>query len=110
MYESGEIVTENIAKSFNSYFELITDFLKLFDWPLQSKISDNKVQNIVKIFSDHLSVVEIKQKFKSNKNFFLQCGFGSTVRKVMKNLSSDKATTGEFPVNVLKIVKFAFLN
>ena len=35
--ENGEILTENIkiAKTFNSYFESITDSLELFDWPLQ---------------------------------------------------------------------------
>ena len=39
--KNGEIVTENIkiAKSFNLYFESVTDSLELFAWPLQSNIS-----------------------------------------------------------------------
>ena len=52
--ENGEILTENIkiAKTFNSYFKLVTDSLELFDSPLQSNISllEKIVQNIVKNF------------------------------------------------------------
>ena len=47
--ESGEILTENmkIAETFNSYFNSVTDSLELFDWPHQSKVSSDKVQNII---------------------------------------------------------------
>ena len=109
--ENGEILTENIkiAKSFNSYFESVTDSLELFDWLLQSNISYGKVQNIVESFSNHPSIIEINQKFKWNKKFSFQCVSEATVRKVVKSLPSDKATAGEIPVNVLKIVKFTFL-
>ena len=50
--ENSEILTQNIkiGKTFNSYFESITDSLELFDCPLQSNIPNRKVQNIVKIF------------------------------------------------------------
>ena len=43
-------------------------------------------------------IIKIKQKFKLNKKFSFQCVFVATVWK----LPSDKATTGEIPVNVLK--------
>ena len=70
--ENGEILTENIkiAKTFNSCFESVTDSLQLLDWPLQSNISYEKVQNIVKRFSNHPSIIKIKLKFKLNKKFF----------------------------------------
>ena len=62
--ENGEILTENIkiAKTFNSYFESVTDSLELFDWPLQLNFSYDKVQNIITSFSNHPSIIEIKHK------------------------------------------------
>ena len=91
-----------IAKTFNSYFESVTDSLELFDWPLQSNISYDKVQNIIKSFSNHPSIIKIKHKFKLNKKFSFQCVSEATVRKVVKSLPSDKATAREIPVNILK--------
>ena len=97
MNKNGEILTESItiAKTFNSYSESVTD-------SLQSNISYES-------FSKHPSTIKIKQKFKLNKKLSFQCVSEATVRKVKKKLPSNKATTGEILVNVLKIVKFAFL-
>ena len=108
--ESGEILTENIkiAKTFNSYFKSVTDCLELFNWPLQPNVSCDKVQNIIKRFSNHPSIIKIKHKFKLNKNFSFQCVSETTIRKVVKSLPSDKGTAGEVPINVLKIVKLLF--
>ena len=90
--KSDKILTENIkiTKNFNSYFESI-----------QSNICEGKVLNIVKAFSNNPSIIKIKQKF--------QCVSVATVRKVVKNLPSDKATAGTSPVK-RKIVNFAFLS
>ena len=109
--ENCEILTENIkiAKTFNLYFEPITDSLVLFDWPFQLNISDGKVQNIVRIFSSHPSIIRIKQKFKLSKKFFFQYVSEATL-KVVKNLRSDKATAGAIPVNILKNSEICFLN
>ena len=109
--KSGEILTENmkIFKTFNSYFESITDSLELFYWPLQSNVSCDKVQNIIKSFSNHPSIIKIKRKLKLNKKLSFQCVSKATVTKVVKSLPSDKAPAGEIPVNVLKNVKMAFL-
>ena len=68
------------------------------------------MQIIVKDFSHHLSIIEIKQKYKLNKKFFFQCVSEATVRKVVKNLPSDKATAGEIPVNVLKYSEICFFD
>ena len=86
-----------IAKTFNSYFGLITDSLELLDWTSQLNTSDDKVHNFVKNFSNHLSTFEIKQKFKLNNIFSFQCDSEGTVRKFVKNLPSDKATAAEIP-------------
>ena len=98
-----------IAKTFNTYFESVTDSLELFDWPLQPNVFCDEVQNIIESFSHHFSIIKIKHKLKLNKKFSFQCISEATVRKVEKSLPSDKATAVEIPVNVLKIVKIAFL-
>ena len=61
--ENGEILTEDvkIAKTFNSYFESIRDSLDLFEEPLQSNISYEKVQNIFIIFSNYPIIIKINQ-------------------------------------------------
>ena len=63
--ESGEILTENmkIAKTLNSYFKTVTDSFELVDWSLQSNFPCDKVQNIIKSFSNHHSIIKIKHKF-----------------------------------------------
>ena len=68
--ENGEVLTENIliAQIFNSHFESVTDSLELFDWPFRSKISFDKVQNVIKSFSNHPSIIKIHFKFKLNTN------------------------------------------
>ena len=104
MNKNGEILTERIkiAKTFNSYFESVTNSLELFDWPFQSNIFYAKAQNIIKSFSNHPSVIKINHKFKLIKKFSFYCVSEATIRKVVKILPSDKATTGEIPVNALK--------
>ena len=99
--ENSEILTENIliAKMFNSYFQSVTDSLELFDWPFRSNISFYKVQNIIKSFSNHPSIIKIKHKFKLSKKLSFQRVSEAIVRKVVKSLPSDKATAGEIPVN-----------
>ena len=99
-----------IAKAFNLCFESVTDFLELFDWLLQSNVSCDKVQNIIKNFSNHPSIIKIKHKFKLNKKFSFQCVSEATVRKVVKSLPSDKATAGEIPINVLKNCENCFFD
>ena len=68
--ENSEILTENIkiANTFNSYLESVTDSLELYDWPLQVNISYDKVNNIIKRFSNHPNIIKIKHKLKLNKN------------------------------------------
>ena len=110
--ENSEILTKNmkIAKAFNLCFESVTDFLELFDWLLQSNVSGDKVQNIIKNFSNHPSIIKIKHKSKLNKKFSFQCSSEATVRKVVKKLPSDKATAGEILVNILKNCFFDLTN
>ena len=110
--ESGKILTENIkiVYTFNSYFKSVTDSLEIFYWPLQPDVSCDKVENIIKRFSNHPSIIKIKHKFKISKKFSFQCVSEATLRKVVKSLLSDKATAGEIPVNELKNCENCFFD
>ena len=95
--ENGEFLTENnkIAKTFNSFFETVT-------------VCDDKVQGIILNFPNHASILKIKEKFQLNKRFSFQHVSEATVRKVVKNLPSDKVSAGEIPIKILKESTFCF--
>ena len=69
--ENGEFLTENnnIAKTFNSIFDTVTDSLNLFSWPTKVNVCDDKVQGIIHNFSNHPSILKIKEKFNLTKYF-----------------------------------------
>ena len=87
----------NIAKTFNSFFETITDSLNLFSWSSKINVCDDKVQGIIHNFSKTILVF-----LKSRKKFNLTNDFLSTVRKVVKDLPSDKLSASEIPIKTLK--------
>ena len=108
--ENGEFLTENnkIAKTFNSFFETVTDSLSLFSWSSKVKVCNDKVQGIILNFSNHPSVLKIKEKFQLNKRFSFQHVSEATLRKAVKNLHSDKVSAGEIPIKILKESTFCF--
>ena len=60
-------------------------------------------------FSNHPIILKIKEKFQLNK-FFFQHVSEATVSNVVKNVPSNKASTGEISIKILKESKFVFLN
>ena len=62
---NGKFLIENnkIAKTFNSFFEIVTDSLNLFSWSSKVQVCDDKVQGIILNFSNHPSILKIKEKF-----------------------------------------------
>ena len=110
LIENDRIIFENnkITKTFNTYFESVTDSLNLFEWVGESVSSNDKIEQILFKFSKHPSILKIKQKVKINSKFSFQSVFEDTVKNVVKNLPSDKATTREIPVDILKNSEFGF--
>ena len=108
--ENGEFLTENnkIAKTFNSFFETVTDSLNLFSWPSKVNVCDDKVQGIIHNFSNHPSILKIKEKVQLHKRFSFLHVSEATVRKVVKNVPSDKVSAGEIPIKILKESIFCF--
>ena len=99
-----EFLAENkeITKTFNSFFERVTDSLNLFSWSSKVNVSDDKVQEIILSFSNHPSILIFKEKFQLNKRFSFQHVSKATVRKVVKNLPSDKVSASEIHIKILK--------
>ena len=102
------IENNKIAKTFNSLFETVTDSLNLFSWSSKVKVCDDKVQGIIQKFSNHPSILKIKEKFQLYKRFSFQHVSDPTIRKVVKNLPSDKVSAGEIPIKILKESTFYF--
>ena len=102
LIESDKIISENnkIAKTFNTYFESVADSLNLFEWIGESVNSNDKIEQILFKLSKHPSILKVKQKVKINRNFSFQSVSEDTVKNIVKNLSSDKATAGEIPVDI----------
>ena len=62
-------VSENnkMAKTFNTYFESVTDSLNLFESIGESVNSNDKIEQIIIKFFKHPSILKIKQKVKKKK-------------------------------------------
>ena len=67
-----------------------------------NNVSDDKVQGIILNFSSHPGILKIKEKCQVNKRCSFQYVSEATVRKVVKNLPSDKASVGGIPIKTLK--------
>ena len=93
----------------NSYFDSVTDLFYLFSWPTQT---DNKntdaLQNILERFHNHPSLIKIKHLVSSQAKFSFQLVSVYTVKEVIEELPSNKATAGEIPVKILKESGFTF--
>ena len=86
-------MTENkkIEKTFNSFFETVTDSLSLFSWSSKVNFSDDKVRGFIFNFSNHPRILMINEKFQLNKIFSFQHVSEATVRKVVKNVLLKKS-------------------
>ena len=103
--EKDEILLKNkkISDVLNFYFDSVTDSLDLFSWSAQT---DNKntdaLQNILKRFCNHPSLIKIKQLVNNQAKFSFQPVSVYTVEEVIEWLPSNKATAGETPISILK--------
>ena len=79
--ENDRVVSENnkIAKTFNTYFESVTDSLNLFEWIGDLFNSNDKIEQIIAKFVKHPSILEIKQKVKINRKFSFELASEGTV-------------------------------
>ena len=61
LIENDRIISENkVAKTFNTYFESVTDSLNLFEWIGESVNGNDKIEQILFKFSKHPSKLKTK--------------------------------------------------
>ena len=107
--EDGELILKNkkIANTFNDYFGSIVENLNLEHWDEDSNSYSginhrNNVKDIIKKYSNHPSIKNIKKKYKNiNKNSFRQVTTDE-IKKVIKDLKTSKSVGGEIPIQILK--------
>ena len=76
--------SNKIAKTFNSLFETVTDSLNLFSWSSKVNVCDDKVKGITLNFSNHPSILKIKEFGTSNDRFSTTCKL-SYIKQTIKN-------------------------
>ena len=78
----------------------------------ESLYNNDKIEQIIAKFSKHPSILKIKQKVKRNRKFSFQSVSEDTLKNVVKNFASDKATAGEISVDIMltKCINKAFEN
>ena len=100
---------KKIADVLNSYFDSVTDSLDLFFWSTQT---DNKntdaLQNILKRFHNHPSLMKIRQTVNNQVKFSFQPVRVHTLKEVIEELPSNKATAVEIPIIFLKESELTF--
>ena len=111
----GELILKNreIADSFNNYFGSIVDNLNLQHWNESSDMPSLAVRSkdlnyIVNKYRNHPSIKTIKENFPNVKKFAFQLVSTEDVKKVIKDLKTNKSVGGEIPTQILKESEFTF--
>ena len=102
---------EEIAKAFNDYFGSIVDNLYLHYWEDKTssprKTSD-KINDINKNYEKHPSICNIKTKDRGISKFSFRPGSVEEVKKIIRDLKTNIAFSGEIPTKILKECEFTF--
>ena len=83
--ENKEFINESaiVANVFNSYCELVTESLDLFNWtPEPYDQVKGSVESIIQRFSHHPSIIKIKQNIKTSKIFSFTLVTVDTVKNI----------------------------
>ena len=109
--EDRELILKNkeIANTFNDYFRSIDENLNLEHWDEDSNSYSginhrNNVKDIIKKYSNHPSIKNIKKKYKNIKKFSFRPVITDEVNIVIKDKKKKikKSVGGEIPIQILK--------
>ena len=111
--ENGELILKNkeIADTFNNHFGSIVDKLNLqhwnesFDMPSLGVRSED-LNYIINKYRNHPSIKTIKENFPNVKKFAFQLVSTEDVKKVIKDLKTNKSVGTEIPTQILKESEF----
>ena len=77
--------------------------LDLFSWCTHSDNENtDPLENILKRFHNHLSLIKIKQLVSNQAKFSFQTVSVHTLKEVIEGLPPNKPTAGEIPTKILK--------
>ena len=113
MNENGDLILKNeeIAKTFNDYFGAIVDNFDLHHWEDKTSSPSNtsdKINDIIKNYEKHPSICNIKTKYRGISNFSFRPVSVEEVKKIIRDLKTNKAVGGEIPTKILKECEFTF--
>ena len=111
--ENGDSILKNkeIAKAFNDYFGTIVDNLDLHHWEGKTSSPSNtsdKINGIIKNYEKHPSIWNMKTKYRGISNFSFRPVSVEEVKKIIRDLKTNKAVGGEIPTKILKECEFTF--
>ena len=104
---------KEIADTFNNHFGSIVDNLNLQHWNESSDMPSLGVRSkdlnyIINKYRNHPSIKTIKENFPNVKKFAFQLVSTEDVKKVIKDLKTNKSVRGEIPTQILKESEFTF--
>ena len=105
MKVNGDLISKikKIAKTFNDCFGSIVDNLDLHHW--QDKNYD---KNITKNYEKHPSSCNIKTRYSGITKFSFWPVSVKEIKKIIRDLNTNKADGGEIPAKILKECEFTF--
>ena len=66
------------------------------------------MEDIIKKYINNTSIKNVKKKYKNMKNFSFRPVTTDEVKKVIKDLTTNKSVGGEIPIQILKGSEFTF--
>ena len=66
------------------------------------------MEDIIKKYINNTSIKNVKKKYKNMKNFSFHPVTTDEVKKVIKDLTTNKSVGGEIPIQILKGSEFTF--
>ena len=114
--EDGELILKNkeIANAFNDYFgSIFEENLNIEHWDEDSNSylvinHRNNVKDIIEKYINQRSIKNVKKKYKIINKFSFRPVTTDEVKKVIKDLKTNKSEGGEFPIQILKESEFTF--
>ena len=111
--ENGDLTLKNegIAKTFNDYFGAIVDNIDLHHWEGKTSSPSNifdKINDIINNYEKHPRICNMKTKYRAIGNFSFRPVSVEEVKKIIRDLKTNKAVGGEIPTKILKECEFTF--
>lgn len=104
LLEDNNLITNeiDISNIFNEHFNSVTSTLNIPSWPF-ANFCEDPILNIVKNYTNHPSIIAIKQKFSQQLSFDFKPVTSKDVAKIINSLNKSKAVGGKIPVKLIQL-------